>query len=56
MGSRVGDGFKLVKGKDGKTRLEPDEGKRLARLDVSTRQQVLRRRKTKVKYGKKGIS
>lgn len=51
MGSKsIGGNWKPVKGKDGKTRLVPDNAARLAKMDVSTRQKALGKAKTKVAY------
>ncbi len=50
MASRIGNGFKTVTGKDGKTRLISDKKARMAKLDVSTRLKVEAKEKTKVTY------
>jgi hypothetical protein len=53
MGTKIGSGFKLVKGADGKARIEADTKARLAKLDVSTRLKAEHKAKTKVRYAGK---
>lgn len=53
MATKIGSGFKLVKGKDGKTRVEVDTKAKMAKLDVSTRLKAEHKSKTRVRYGKK---
>lgn len=51
MTVRLGDDFRIIKGKDGRTRIEPDEAKKLAKLDVSTRIARKKSKRVRVKRG-----
>lgn len=50
MATKIGNGFKLVNGPGGKTKLVPDKKARMAKLDVSTRLKAEHQEETKVRY------
>jgi|EndMetStandDraft_7_1072992.scaffolds.fasta_scaffold9546310_1 hypothetical protein len=50
MATKIGNGFKLVNGPGGKTKLVPNKKARMAKLDVSTRLKAEHKAKTKIRY------